>query len=78
MRGRNHAQGLLDSVIDALKILARRAEYSLTESALSPFQAEPTQKDVLAGISRRFRPAGIGNWMPRGNIGRIAAGRRRD
>ena len=28
---------------DALKIPARRAEYSLTESALSPFQAEPTQ-----------------------------------
>jgi hypothetical protein len=28
---------------DALKIAARRAEYSLTESALSPFQAEPTQ-----------------------------------
>ena len=27
----------------ALKIPARRAEYSLTESALSPFQAEPTQ-----------------------------------
>ena len=25
------------------KIPARRAEYSLTESALSPFQAEPTQ-----------------------------------
>jgi hypothetical protein len=29
---------------DALKIPARRAEYSLTESALSPFQAEPTHK----------------------------------
>ena len=28
--------------IDALKIPARRAEYSLTESALSPFHAEPT------------------------------------
>jgi len=28
---------------NALKIHARRAEYSLTESALSPFQAEPTQ-----------------------------------
>jgi hypothetical protein len=27
---------------DALKIPARRAEYSLAESALSPFQAEPT------------------------------------
>jgi hypothetical protein len=29
---------------DALKIPARRAEYSLTESALSPFQAEPAQR----------------------------------
>jgi hypothetical protein len=28
---------------DALKIPARRAEYSLTESALSPFHAEPAQ-----------------------------------
>jgi len=28
---------------DALKIPARRVEYSLTDSALSPFQAEPTQ-----------------------------------
>jgi len=27
---------------NALKIPARRAEYSLAESALSPFQAEPT------------------------------------
>jgi hypothetical protein len=27
----------------ALKIPARRAEYSLAESALSPFHAEPTQ-----------------------------------
>ena len=27
----------------ALKIPARRAEYSLTESAFSPFQAEPGQ-----------------------------------
>jgi hypothetical protein len=27
---------------DALKIPARRAEYSLTDNALSPFQAEPT------------------------------------
>ena len=30
---------------DALKIPARRAEYSLTENALSPFQAEPTHND---------------------------------
>jgi hypothetical protein len=32
--------GLVD--LDLLKIPARRAEYSLTESALPPFQAEPT------------------------------------
>jgi hypothetical protein len=36
---------------DALKIAARRAEYSLTESALSPFQAEPTQ--LRLGFNRR-------------------------
>ena len=30
----------------ALKIPARRAEYSLAESALSPFQAEPSQSVV--------------------------------
>jgi len=32
---------------DALKIPARRAEYSLTESALSPSHAEPTQKALF-------------------------------
>jgi hypothetical protein len=31
---------------DALKIPARKAEYSLTESPLSPFHAEPTQPHV--------------------------------
>jgi len=31
---------------DALKIPARRAEYSLMESTLSPFQTEPTQHDA--------------------------------
>jgi len=30
----------------ALKIPARRAEYSLTENVASPFQAEPTQRQV--------------------------------
>jgi hypothetical protein len=35
---------------DALKIPARRAEYSLTESAVSPFQAEPRQ--YLKRVSR--------------------------
>jgi hypothetical protein len=43
LRGRNHAEGQPGDRIDALEIPARRAEYSLTESALSPFQAEPTQ-----------------------------------
>jgi hypothetical protein len=38
---RNHV-GSVDP--HALKIPARRAEYSLAESALSPFQAEPTQR----------------------------------
>ena len=33
---------------DALKIPARRAEYSLTESAPSPFQAEPAHGELLA------------------------------
>ena len=33
--------------------LAQGAEYSLTESALSPFQAEPTQTDL--------------SWMAEGN-----------
>jgi hypothetical protein len=33
---------------DALKIPARKAEYSLTASALSPFPAEPTRvKDAI-------------------------------
>jgi hypothetical protein len=39
--GRNHAEGSPGDRIDALEIPARRAEYSLTESARSPFQAEP-------------------------------------
>ena len=43
---------------DALKIAARRAEYSLTESALSPFQAEPTQveyRGMGAGLQDHLR-----------------------
>jgi len=38
--------------IDALKISARKAEYSLTENAFSPFQAEPTQwaMKLLGGL----------------------------
>ena len=38
---------------DALKIPARRAEYSLTENAHSPFHAEPEQIDQpLQGYCR--------------------------
>ena len=37
-----------------------------------------TPKDMLAGISRRFKPSGIGSWTRRRNRGRIAARGRRD
>jgi hypothetical protein len=37
---------------DALKIPARRAEYSLTESAPSPFQAEPAHTEILIQSKR--------------------------
>jgi hypothetical protein len=37
--------------IDALKTPARRAEYSLTENATSPFQAEPTHLRDLCVLS---------------------------
>jgi len=41
-------QILIQSVdLDALKIPARKAEFSLTENGLSPFQAEPTQEEPL-------------------------------
>ena len=36
---------------DVLKIPARRAEYSLTESTLSPFQAEPAQSGCREFVS---------------------------
>jgi len=45
---------------DALNIPARRAEYSLTESALSPFRAEPTKVSanstfsIETGYTRQF------------------------
>jgi hypothetical protein len=42
---------MLGRRIDALKIPALRAKYSLTENATSPFQAEPTHyglKRILA------------------------------
>jgi hypothetical protein len=35
---------------NALKISARRADYSLTESALTPFQAEPTHSPLSQGF----------------------------
>jgi putative transposase len=35
-------------------------------------------RDMLAGISRRFRPTGIENWRRQGNSGRIAASGPRD
>jgi hypothetical protein len=37
-----------------------------------------TTKDMLAGISRRFKPSGMGSWTRRGNRGRIAASEPRD
>jgi len=44
---------------DALKIPARRAAYSLTENAPSPFHAEPAQDDPeqrCRGLLRRVLP----------------------
>jgi hypothetical protein len=44
-------------VPDALKIPARRVEYSLRESASSPVQAEPRQERVsMDERLRRFSP----------------------
>jgi hypothetical protein len=51
-------------VPDASKIPARRAEYSLTESASSPVQAEPRQvladRNSFEPLAMRFWP----NWSP--------------
>jgi hypothetical protein len=41
---------MLSGRIDALKIPARWVEHSLTESALFPFQAEPTQQYLLLAL----------------------------
>ena len=39
-------------ILHALKISARKAEYSLTENAASPFHAEPRQfEDFLRSLS---------------------------
>jgi hypothetical protein len=46
----------------ALKIPARRAEYSLAENAASPFQAEPRHNDKRASIKGSPPCAGI--WTP--------------
>jgi len=35
-------------ILHALKIPARRAEYSLTENAASPFQAEPRHQTFIS------------------------------
>jgi len=55
---------------DALKIPARRAEYSLTESALSPFQAEPTHAAQNAIPSRDRVPGALwaALWEGRGAV----------
>lgn len=37
-----------------------------------------TPRECSPGISRRFRPSGIGSWKRRGNSGRIAASGPRD
>ncbi len=44
---------------DALKIPARRAEYSLAENAASPFSAEPEHRQDTADSCNRFRGLGI-------------------
>lgn len=50
---------------DALKIPARRAEYSLTENAASPFPAEPAQWDnQLFGPLRRLQQNDEGRDRP--------------
>jgi hypothetical protein len=38
---------------DALKIPARRAEFTLTENASSPFHAEPEQEETKKALHRR-------------------------
>jgi len=58
MRGFQILIGSVD--LDALKIPARKAEFSLTENALTPFQAEPRQDLVNARFTERevARPRG--------------------
>ena len=47
-----------------MKIPARRAEYSLTENANSPFQAEPTQNNVLVVADVTVVDVGTGKLQP--------------
>jgi len=68
---------------DAVKIPARRAEYSLTESAPSPFQAEPTQRSFRGPRADPDEPEFLQYYRTAGydkmseDIG-IVAGWRRD
>jgi hypothetical protein len=54
--------------LDALKIPARKAEYSLTGSALSPFQAEPTHTRISfreadpTFLQEFIAPSDDGSW----------------
>jgi hypothetical protein len=57
LRGFRILIGSLDS--DALKIPTRKAEFSLTENVLSPFQAEPTQKPLRVCGSKGRRLQGL-------------------
>jgi hypothetical protein len=45
---------------NALKIPARKAEFSITENALSPFQAEPAHE----GVAKSASSARAGSWVP--------------
>jgi hypothetical protein len=48
---------------DALKIAARRAECSLAESALSPFQAEPTHPLAVVVSESKFEHEAIASFL---------------
>ena len=58
-------QILIGSVdLDALKISARKAEYSLTENALSPYQAEPTHLRFRTPMLDRSEQLGVDSHQP--------------
>ena len=51
-----------------------RFTWSITTTCVSTGpSATSRQRTCLRGISRRFRPSGIGSWKRRGNSGRVAA-----